>query len=138
MKTSPITLIIAEDHAPLRECLVAMLKRFNQFTVIGEAGDGLQLLEQVTLHPPHIVLIDIHMPRMNGIEAATRIHKQFPLIGIIAYSMLLEPLAVQKMIRAGAKGYLLKAASIQEILKAIQEVYKGRTYYCTEVLPFVQ
>lgn len=138
METFPITLMIAEDHILLRAGLIMVLRRLEQFKVIGEAKDGIELLELVKPHQPHIVLTDIQMPRMNGIEAATQIQKQFPRIGIIAFTMLSEPLVVQEMIRAGAKGYILKNAPIEEIVMAIEEVHKGKTYYCNEVLPFIK
>lgn len=138
METLPITLMIAEDHALLRKGLVMVLKRLVQFKVMGEAKDGVELLELVKFYKPHIVLTDIQMPRMNGIEATMQIQKQFPHIGIIAFSMLSEPSVVQEMLRAGAKGYVLKNATIEEIITAIKEVHQGRTYYCNEVLSFIK
>jgi two-component system nitrate/nitrite response regulator NarL len=133
-----IKLIIAEDHAGLRETLVAVFRRFSQeIIVVAEAENGKELIKKVELYSPDIVLTDIQMPLMDGIEATRIIKARHPYIGIIAFSMLNDAFSLKDMIAAGAQGYLLKSADKEELLKAVKEVYGGGIYYSKEVEGYI-
>jgi DNA-binding NarL/FixJ family response regulator len=99
---------------------------------VAEAGNGRELIEMVRLHSPHVVITDIKMPIMDGIEAARAISKQWPDIGIIGLSMFDEEDLIIDMLDAGAKGYLVKNADKAEVIEAIQTVYMQQNFYCRQ------
>jgi two-component system, NarL family, response regulator NreC len=125
-----ISLVIADDHEIFRDGLALMLSKQKHITLKGEAEDGKELIELVKLHHPDIVLADIKMPRMDGIEATKLLATEFPAVRIIALSMYDEENLIIEMLEAGAKGYLLKNADKQEILDAIEQVYDDHVFYC--------
>src|SRR4051812_10744694 len=105
-----ISVVIADDHEIFRDGLVLMLSKQSSITLIGEAGDGKELLAQVKQHQPDIVITDIKMPLMDGIEATKLIKQQHPSCEVIALSMFNEENLIVDMLEAGAKGYLIKNA----------------------------
>jgi two-component system, NarL family, response regulator NreC len=125
-----ISLVIADDHEIFRDGLALMLSRQKHITLLGQAEDGKELIELVKLNHPDIVLADIKMPRMDGIEATKLLTASFPDVRIIALSMYDEENLIIEMLEAGAKGYLLKNADKQEILDAIEQVYDDHVFYC--------
>jgi len=125
-----ITLVIADDHEIFRDGLALMLSKQDTVTLVGQAGDGQELLRLVEEHQPDMVLTDIKMPRMDGISAARIILQQNPRLKIIALSMFEEENLIVEMLEAGAKGYLLKNADKKEILEAIFTVNEGNIFYC--------
>ncbi len=125
-----IRLLIADDHEIFRDGLVLMLSKQPHLILEGQAEDGQELIDMVKKKPPDIVLTDIKMPRMDGIEATRYIRTWFPQVNIIALSMFDEENLIVDMLEAGAKGYLLKNADKQEILEAIENVYQSRVFYC--------
>ena len=125
-----IRLVIADDHEIFRDGLALMLSRQHDVVLAGQAGNGRQLLELVAREKPDIVMTDIKMPIMDGIEATRLLLQQYPDLKIIALSMFDEENLIVDMLEAGAKGYLLKNADKQEILDAINNVSEDRTYYC--------
>ena len=125
-----ISLVIADDHEIFRDGLALMLSKQANLTLKGQAEDGRELLELVKTQSPDIVLSDIKMPRMDGIEAAKLLAVQYPAVKIIALSMFDEENLIIEMLEAGAKGYLLKNADKQEILEAIDTVYEDNVFYC--------
>ena len=125
-----ISLVIADDHEIFRDGLVLMLSRQPSIKLKGQAEDGKELIALVSEHKPDIVITDIKMPRMDGIEATKYITTHFPSSKIIALSMFNEENLIVDMLEAGAKGYLLKNADKQEILDAIECVYEGNVFYC--------
>ena len=127
---NPIRLLIADDHEIFRDGLVLMLSRQPNLVLEGQAEDGLELLNMVKARQPDIVLTDIKMPRMDGIEATRHIRMHYPLVNIIALSMFDEENLIVDMLEAGAKGYLLKNADKPEILEAIACVYQNKEFYC--------
>ncbi|MBA2746897.1 MAG: response regulator transcription factor [Flavisolibacter sp.] len=127
----PIRIVLADDHELLREGFKVLLKKQSEIQVIGEASNGLELCALIEKDPPDVVITDIKMPKMDGIEATKLISKNFPHIGVIAFSMFNEESLVVDMLEAGAKGYLLKNAHKDEILDAIKMVNEDRTYYCS-------
>jgi DNA-binding NarL/FixJ family response regulator len=129
MKSS-ISLVIADDHEIFRDGLVLMLSKQEAITLVGQAGDGQELIRLVTELKPDIVLTDIKMPRMDGIAAAKLLLQQDPGLKIIALSMFEEENLIVEMLEVGAKGYLLKNADKKEILEAIFTVHEGNIFYC--------
>jgi two-component system response regulator NreC len=127
-----INIVIADDHEIFRDGLSLMLSKQQNLSLTGQAEDGQELIEVVARVKPDIVLTDIKMPRMDGIEATKYISSHFPEIRIIAFSMFNEDNLVVDMLEAGAKGYLLKNADKQEILEAIESVYDGHVFYCRQ------
>lgn len=125
-----ISLVIADDHEIFRDGLVLMLSRQPSIQLKGQAEDGKELIELVKEHKPDIVITDIKMPRMDGVEATKYLSAHFPSSKIIALSMFNEENLIVDMLEAGAKGYLLKNADKQEILDAIENVYEGNVFYC--------
>ncbi len=125
-----IKIIIADDHEIFRDGFKLMLSKQKDIQLIGEAANGRELLELVNEHIPDVVITDIKMPIMDGIEAAKKIAAQFPDMGIIGLSMFDEDDLIIDMLEAGAKGYLLKNANKEQIIEAIKTVYNGDPYYC--------
>ena len=125
-----IKIIIAEDHGLIRHALASLLKRIEGFEVIGLAGNGMEVLKQLETAKPDIILMDIKMPQMNGIEATRRINEKMPWIKIIGLSMYDHPTFIKEMLRNGAKGFLSKDCAFEELREAIQTVFTGGTYLC--------
>lgn len=125
-----IRLIIADDHEIFSDGLALMLSRQKDIILLGQASDGKQLAELAEQQNPDVIITDIKMPVMDGIQATRLILKKQPDIKIIALSMFDEETLIVDMLEAGAKGYLLKNADKQEILDAIETVYEDKTYYC--------
>lgn len=125
-----ISLVIADDHEIFRDGLTLMLSKQDSISLVGQAGDGHELIEMVAALKPDIVLTDIKMPRMDGIAAAKHLLQKDPLMKIIALSMFEEESLIVEMLEIGAKGYLLKNADKKEILDAITTVYEGNIFYC--------
>ena len=123
-------IVIADDHEIFRDGLSLMLSRQQGIELVGEADNGLQLIELVRQLQPDVVITDIKMPVMDGLESTKILLKEFPDLRIIALSMFDEENLVIDMLDAGAKGYLQKNADKTEILEAINTVYGNNTYYC--------
>lgn len=125
-----IRLIIADDHEIFRDGLALMLSRQKDIILLGQASNGKELVELTEQQNPDVIITDIKMPVMDGIQASKLVLKTQPDIKIIALSMFDEETLIVDMLEAGAKGYLLKNADKQEILDAIETVYEDKTYYC--------
>jgi DNA-binding NarL/FixJ family response regulator len=125
-----IRVVIADDHEIFRDGLALMLSKQKNIQLVGQAENGRQLVDMVLTLQPDIILTDIKMPLMDGVEASRYIIQKIPDAKIIALSMFDEENLVVDMLEAGAKGYLLKNADKQEILEALATVYENNTYYC--------
>lgn len=123
-----IRLILADDHALIRAGLRALLKSIEDVEVIAEASNGHETLEVVARGQPDVVLMDIAMPGLNGLETAARILKQWPSIRIIMLSMHANDEYLRRALGAGAAGYLLKGADPAELELALKAVVRGETY----------
>ena len=130
-----IKVLIADDHKLLRELLADFLTESNDndIDVVAQAGNGQEVLEKVRITEPDIVLMDIEMPRLNGIDTTSALHKEYPKIKTIALSMHDEKPYIQSMFEAGAWGYLLKNCAYDQIGGAIKQVYSGKKYLDTDV-----
>ena len=128
----PIRIIIADDHEVYRDGLKTLLQKAKEYDlqVIGEAANGKELIALTESLKPDVVLTDIMMPVMDGIEATAYITKNIPAVRVIALSMFNQDNLILDMINSGAKGYLIKNAHKDEILEAVAMVYKNQPYYC--------
>jgi DNA-binding NarL/FixJ family response regulator len=125
-----IRIVIADDHEIFRDGFKLMISRQDDIQLLGEAGDGLELIELVKATMPDVVITDIKMPKMDGIEATRILQEQFPEIGVVGLSMFDEEDLIIDMLESGAKGYLLKNADKHEVAEAIRTVYQEEPYYC--------
>jgi len=124
-----IRLVIAEDHNALIDGVKLLLEKEDDIQFVGYANDGEKLCDLVKRKRPDIVITDIRMPVMDGITATRNILKLLPGTRVIAFTMFDQDEAIQQMLEAGAKGYILKNSSLQELLKAIRTVYSGENYF---------
>lgn len=122
----PIRLLLVDDHAVVRQGLKMFLRSEPDFEIIGEAGNGLQAIQMVRELQPDVVLMDILMPGMDGIEATGIIRKEVPDTEVIALTSVLEDASVVNAIRAGAIGYLLKDTDAPELVRAIKAASEGQ------------
>ena len=124
---SEIRILIADDHLVVREGLVAILNRQSDMTVVGEAGNGHEALEQWRNHRPDVTLMDLRMPEMSGVEAIIAIREEDDKASVIILTTYDSDEDVYRGMRAGAKAYLLKDAHREELLNCIRAVYAGKT-----------
>jgi DNA-binding NarL/FixJ family response regulator len=130
MRYAPIRIVIADDHEIFREGFKLLLRNQQELELVGEADNGRELMAIVVKHQPDVVITDIKMPVMDGIEACRQVKREFPNIQVIALSMFNEDNLIMDMLEAGAKGYLLKNTNKEELIKATKAVYEGSSYYC--------
>ena len=123
-----IKLAIAEDHQSLIDGITLFLEYEEDISIVGTAIDGESLLKIVEQKSPTVVLTDIRMPKMDGIEATKHIKKIHPDIKVLAFSMFDQTDAIEQMLDAGATGYILKNSALEEVLNAIRSVAEGNTY----------
>ena len=123
-----IRVLLADDHALMRECLRALLDNTADIEVVGEARTGREAQFQVPKLEPDVVLMDIAMPDLNGIEAARAIRAKYPAVRIVMLSMHATAEYVYRAFEAGASGYLLKEAAVEEVISAVRTVHEGKRY----------
>lgn len=128
-----ITILLADDHDVVRRGMKMLLEDEEDIKVIGEASDGLDAIEKVKLLMPNVVILDLTMPKMTGIEAAKIISEQYPDVKILIFSMHHNKEYIVSSVENGANGYLLKNTSKDELLKAIKTVSEGRKYFPPEI-----
>jgi len=124
-----IKIVLADDHKLIRDGIKTLLKMDQAFEVIGEANDGEHLIEVLETCHPHLVLVDISMPKINGIDAISQIKKKYTYLKFIVLTMHDEGDYVRKSMDCGAEGYLLKNSDFEELQKAIKIVASGGKYY---------
>lgn len=123
----PVTILLADDHAIVRQGLRALLETSDEFEVVGEAGDGIEALDQVEKLKPQITILDIMMPGLNGLEVARQIHARTK---VIILSMYKDESYVATALQNGAMAFVLKDATSTDLIAAIQSVLSGRRYLC--------
>lgn len=128
-----ITILIADDHKLIRETWTYILNSDERFEVVAECGDAEQAVELAKELTPDIVLMDINMAPFNGFEATEKIRKVSPETKIIGVSMHSQPAYAKKMLQVGARGYVTKNSSKEEMFVAISEVFRGNKYVCDEI-----
>jgi DNA-binding NarL/FixJ family response regulator len=127
-------IIIVDDHTLFRNGLRILLNNLENYRVIGEAANGRQFLSLLESEVPDLVLLDINMPVMDGIEAATLAHEKYPGLKIITLSMYGEEDYYYKMVNAGVKGFVLKNSDIKEVKTALDVVFDGGSFFSSELL----
>jgi DNA-binding NarL/FixJ family response regulator len=127
-------IILADDHKMFREGIRFLLEKTGNFDVIAEASNGKELLEQLKTQKPGLILLDISMPEMGGIECAEIINELYPSIKMIALSMYNDIEYYHKMVQAGVNGFVLKDSGGNELLEAIEKVLKGESYFSQELM----
>jgi DNA-binding NarL/FixJ family response regulator len=129
----PIKIIITDDHQLVIDGLKALLKESKDVKILADARNGQDLIKHLRLIRPDVILMDIDMPVVNGIEATKRIKGLYPDIKIIALTMHNEKGMIKTMMQAGADGYLLKSCDEDELCMAIKKVHSGQKYFSSEV-----
>lgn len=124
-----IRVLIADDHTLFLEGLVALLKSVNEIDVIGTAQDGEEAIRLAAETQPDVVLMDLLMPKVNGIEATKSIIQTSPHIGVVMLTMFEDDESVFSAMRAGARGYILKGADQEDVLRAIRAVARGEALF---------
>ena len=135
--TMKVNILLADDHAMFRKGLRALLECEDDITVVGEASDGQEAYNLARDLEPDIVVMDITMPNVDGIEACRNIRRDFPAVNVIALSIHGGRRFIENMLRTGAVGYVLKDSAPEELVKAIRTVQNGRQYLCEEVTGLV-
>jgi two-component system, NarL family, response regulator LiaR len=121
-----IRVMVVDDHAVVRSGLTAFLSAFQDLELVGEAGDGQQAVQMCAERTPDVVLMDVMMPVMDGIEATRLIKRASPQVQVLALTSFIDDELVKKVLEAGAAGYLLKNVSHVQLAQAIREVHAGR------------
>lgn len=128
-----ITILIADDHTLVRETWSFILNNDPRFNVVAECGSGEEAVELAKSLRPNIVIMDINLPGINGIEATHQIRKFSPASKILGVSLHTQPTYARKMMQKGASGYVTKNSSREEMFKAIMEIHNGKKYICEEI-----
>src|SRR5262249_55783179 len=128
-----IRILLADDHNVMRAGLKLLLERQPGFKVVSEASDGNQAVEKAIATKPDIVVLDIAMPTLSGIEAAQRINPLLPQTGIIILSMHSDEGYVLRALKAGARGYLLKDSAENDLIEAIKVLSEGKAFFSPEI-----
>ena len=128
-----INVVIADDHTIVRDGLRALLEADPEIKVVGDAANGRQVVTQVKELQPDVVIMDISMPELNGIDATRQILESRPEVGIIILSMLGTADHVFHALQAGVRGYLLKESAGREVMQAVQSVYAGEMYFSNPI-----
>lgn len=123
-----IRVLLADDHKIVRDGLRTLLEKHADITVLGEAEDGREALQMARKLSPDVIVMDIAMPELNGIEATRQILADYPGIKIVALSMHSDKRFVSEMLKAGASAYLLKDCAFEELITAIRTIIKGKIY----------
>ena len=129
----PMRVLLADDHTLVRAGIRALLEKVPGLEVAGEAGDGREVLDLIKARQPDVVLMDISMPNLNGLQALARITRDFPEVRVIILSMHHNDEYVWQALKAGASGYLLKKAATAELETALQRVVHGEIYLSREI-----
>ncbi len=130
----PIRILLAEDHEVVRAALRSLLDANPEFTVVGEAGNGREMMDLIGETAPDVVVMDINMPELNGIEATRQLCVRWPHIRVLGLSVHVKGRMISEMLNAGARGYVPKSSAPNELIDAIRTVMKGNMYISPEVL----
>lgn len=130
-------ILLADDHSMFRAGLRGLIEKEPGLEVVGEASSGMEALQLVQEHDPDMVIMDVAMPELNGIEATRQLTSELTNLRIIALSMHSDRRFVIEMLRAGAKGFVLKHAAFEELVLAISNVLRGNTYLSSDIVDVV-
>jgi two-component system response regulator NreC len=134
----PIRILLADDHAVVRDGVRALLEKQSDMAVVAEAADGREAAQLAEEHLPDVVIMDIGMPGLNGIDATRRILAAHPQIAVVILSMHQDESYVLRSLKAGAKGYLLKDSLRSDVLEAIRAVIHGRSFLTRKISRMMQ
>jgi two-component system, NarL family, response regulator NreC len=123
-----VTIVLADDHQIVHEGLRVLLEAEPDFSVIGQASDGLETIRLIEKRPPAVLLLDLAMPNLNGFEVARQVSKRFPQVRIVALSMHANEAYVVEALNSGACAYILKDSSFKEVITGVREVMAGRRF----------
>jgi NarL family two-component system response regulator LiaR len=129
---NPIRILIVDDHAMVRSGLRMFLMAFDDLELAGEATNGVEAVNLAEKLTPDVILMDLIMPSMDGLQATHQIHAKYPIIKIIALTSFIEPQLIHDAIEAGVSGYLFKNTTANELANAIRSVYAGNTIFSPE------
>ncbi|NTW84542.1 MAG: response regulator transcription factor [Holophagaceae bacterium] len=127
-----IRLALADDHRMFRESLRMALAKEPDLEIVGEASSGHETMAMVAQVQPEVLLLDIALPDSNGIEVASRLHRLYPALQIIALTGYADKVFIGEMLKTGAKGYIVKSAGSEDLIRGIHAVVSGRNYLCAE------
>ena len=127
-----LKLFLADDHPVFRDGIKALLEKEASMEVVGEAADGAELINKLSLTQTQVLLLDIDMPKISGLEIITSVVQQFPEINVLVFSMHSNEEYIHQMLTKGAKGYILKSCKMEELIRAITTVSTGDTYLSEE------
>lgn len=130
---TPTRVMIADDHPLVRSGLRVLLEREGEFHVVAEAADGYEAIDLAALHKPEVILLDVGMPRLSGPDAAMSISQKVPGVRIVMVSMHSDEAYVLRALKAGARGYLLKASPEADVLAAVRAVAAGNAYFSPSI-----
>jgi DNA-binding NarL/FixJ family response regulator len=128
-----IRVALADDHRMLLDALIAVLANEQDIAIVGVAHDGPDAIKLAQQHLPDVLVLDIAMPALNGVEVARRLHKELPKVKVLALSAYLDKRFVQEMLKAGAMGYVTKTAALTDLPRAIRAVFSGQNYLSPEI-----
>jgi DNA-binding NarL/FixJ family response regulator len=128
-----ISVLVADDHSIVREGIRRLIEGESDIKLCGEAADGREVLEQVEKYRPNVLILDITMPRLSGLETLERVRAKHPNVKTILLSVHADPLMIRSAVSLGVDGYLLKNARTSEILSAIRAVTRGGSYFSPPV-----
>ena len=129
MKNLPMRILLADDHDVVRRGLRQLLEDHQGWTVCGEATTGRQAVEMAKELMPHLVILDLTMPELNGLEATRQIRKELPLTQVLVFTMHESEQLVREVLAAGAKGYVLKSDAARLIISAVEALAQGKPYF---------
>ncbi|HKQ62924.1 MAG TPA: response regulator transcription factor [Candidatus Polarisedimenticolaceae bacterium] len=129
----PLRILVADDHDVVRHGVIALLSKRPDWTVCGEASNGREAVEQAQRLAPDVVILDVAMPELNGLEAARRIHKALPRARLLILTMHESEQLVREMLGAGARGYLLKSDAGRDLIAAVEALEQQRTFYTASI-----
>ena len=128
-----VRILLADDHTVMRAGLRALLERQPNLEVVGEAEDGRQTVELASSHVPDVVVMDIAMPSLNGVEATRRMVSKHPTISVVILSMYSDESYVMRALQAGARAYLLKDSAVTDLIRAIEAVSQGKSFFSPKI-----
>jgi len=134
----PIRILLADDHSIVREGLRALLERQQEFEVVGDAADGREAVEMAKTGHPDVVVMDVAMPGLNGIEATRRITARSPQVGVVILSMHSDESYILRSLKAGARGYLLKDSLQADLIDAVRAAAQGKSFFSPKVSKVLQ
>ena len=133
LPVKPITVLLAEDHANFRKSLKLLIESDGDIEVVGEAKNGREAIRLAMSLHPQVIVMDIAMPLLNGLEATRQILKTSPAIRVLILSAHPDPEYIQQAMMCGASGYLIKQSSTQVLAQAVREVLKGNSFFCAPI-----